>query len=410
LNLSDIKALDHIDPLRRCRDKFQLPKGTIYLDGNSLGALPKTVISRVNDVVELQWGQSLISSWNTHDWISLPSRVGTKIGRLIGAQDNTVICADSTSVNIFKLLSAAVRLAPNRRIILSDTGNFPNDLYIIQGVINFLDDKYELKLVAPEEIENSLTEDVAVAVLTEVDYRTGRRHNMAGLTSKAKSSDIKIIWDLCHSAGAFPVDLAECGVEFAVGCCYKYLNGGPGAPAFLYVTSELQDLIQPPLSGWMGHRAPFGFDLDYSPATGILRNLCGTPGVIAMSSLDAALDIWDDIDLQDVREKSQLMINLFAQLVAELCPNMGLSQITSFPEEQRGSQISFSHTHGYAIIQALIDRGVVGDFRDPDILRFGMTPLYISFDEVRQAVEIFADVLNKQIWDQPKFHRREAVT
>lgn len=414
MNKSEIAALDQNDPLRSHRDKFELPEDIIYLDGNSLGALPKGVADRLSDVVTQEWGKSLIKSWNVHDWYPQPGRVGDKIAKLIGAEQGSVVSADSTSVNLYKLLTAAVRLNedlnPGRRVILSDTGNFPNDLYVIQGLVDLLGDDYEMRLVAPEEIAHALTEDVAAAVITQVDYRTGRRHDMADLTARAKDRGIKVIWDLCHSAGAFPVDLAGSGAEFAVGCSYKYLNGGPGAPAYLYVTPDLQESIRPPLSGWMGHTSPFDFDLDYKPAKGIARNLCGTPSVLGMHALETALEVWEDVDLQLVREKSQRMIELFAGLVDELCPDGGFSRVTTFPEESRGSQISLGHPDGYAIMQALIDRGVIGDFRAPNILRFGMTPLYVSYSEIYQAVEILADIMATGSWDQPKYHARSAVT
>ena len=410
MNTDYIKSLDKEDPLQSHKKKFSLPDGIIYLDGNSLGALPKTVLTRITEVVNNQWGQTLIKSWNHFDWITLPARVGNKIGQLIGAEHNSVICADSTSVNLFKLLSAAAQLTPDRKVILSDTGNFPNDLYVIQGLIKQLNNNLELRLVEPEEISGALQEDVSVAVITEVDYRTGRRHNMANLTAISKTKGVKIIWDLCHSTGAFPVDLSCCGAELAVGCSYKFLNGGPGAPAFLYVSPELQDRIQPPLSGWMGHEAPFNFDLDYRPGEGVSRNLCGTPGIISMSALDVALDVWEDVDLQLVRQKSQKLFNLFSDLVTELCPETGLSLRTVFPEAERGSQIAFSHPQGYAIIQALIDHGVIGDFRAPDILRFGLTPLYLSFEEIHRAVVILSEIMQKKTWDQPKYHKRSLVT
>jgi kynureninase len=410
MRADQIKSLDKSDPLRTHREKFKLPDGIIYLDGNSLGALPKSALNRVNEVVNNQWGLSLISAWNDFDWINLPARVGNKIGQLIGAEHNSVICADSTSINLFKLLSAAVRLSPDRKVILSDTGNFPNDLYVIQGLIKQLDNNFQLRLVEPEEISEALREDVAVAVITEVDYRTGRKHNMATLTAISKNKGVKIIWDLCHSTGAFPVDLSGCEAELAVGCSYKYLNGGPGAPAFLYISPELQERVQPPLSGWMGHAAPFDFDLDYRPGDGISRNLCGTPGIISMSTLDAALDVWEDVDLQLVRQKSQKLFNLFADLVQELCSETELSLKTTFPEAKRGSQIAFSHPQGYAIIQALVDHGVIGDFRAPDILRFGLTPLYLSYEDIFRAVEILSDIMEKRTWDQPKYHKRSLVT
>jgi kynureninase len=410
MNKDSIDFLDKEDPLRSHKKKFNLPPGIVYLDGNSLGALPKTVTQHIMEVVNNQWGQTLISSWNEFDWINLPIKVGNKIGQLTGAEHNSVICADSTSINLYKLLSAATLLNPDRKVILSDTGNFPNDLYIIQGLVKQLNNNFELRLVEPEEISSALREDVSVAVITEVDYRTGRKHNMANLTAISKTKGIKIIWDLCHSTGAFPVDLSGCGAELAVGCSYKYLNGGPGAPAFLYVSPELQESIQPPLSGWMGHEAPFSFDLDYRPGNGVSRNLCGTPGIISMSALDAALDVWKDVDLKLVRQKSQKLFNLFDDLVKELCPETGLSLKTTFPESERGSQIAFSHPEGYAIIKALIDHGVIGDFRAPNILRFGLTPLYLSFGDVYRAVLILSEIMQKRIWDQPKYYKRSLVT
>ena len=414
MNKLDIDALDQADLLGSYRDKFDLPEGIIYLDGNSLGALPKGVAERVATVVKDEWGQSLIKSWNVHDWYPQPGRIGDKIARLLGAEKGTVVSADSTSVNLFKLLTAAVRLNvkthPERRVILSDTGNFPTNLYIIQGLVDLLGDGYEMRLVAPEEIAEALNDDIAAAVITQVDYRTGRRHDMAALTACAKAVGIKVIWDLCHSAGAFPIDLSGSGAELAVGCSYKYLNGGPGAPAYLYVAADLQESIRPPLSGWMGHTAPFDFDLAYKPAEGIARNLCGTPSVIGMCALETALEVWDDVDLNLVREKSQRMIELFAKTVDELCPDAGFSQVTIYPEAQRGSQISLGHPEGYAIMQALIDQGVIGDFRAPNILRFGMTPLYVSYGDIYRAVEILAEIMTTGLWDQPQYHARAAVT
>lgn len=405
-----ITGWDQNDPLQNFKEKFSLPEGVIYLDGNSLGALPKEVPARVNKVVEEEWGGSLIKSWNVHNWYPLPSKVGNKIAPLIGAEPDSVVSADSTSVNLYKLLTAAVRLCPDRKVILSDTGNFPNDLYVIQGLVDLLGDGYELRLVAPEEVGGALTDEVGIAVITEVDYRTGRRHDMADLNKTAKQHSIRVIWDLCHSAGAFPVKLQEAGSELAVGCSYKYLNGGPGAPAFLYVAPHLQEAIRPPLSGWMGHLSPFDFDLDYEPAEGVRRNLCGTPGVIGMSALDTALDIWAEVDLALVREKSQNMIELFASLVDENCGEYGFTKVTTFPEAERGSQISLGHDQGYAIMQALIDRGVIGDFRAPNILRFGMTPLYVSYADVYDAVITLADIMKTSAWDKPEFHARAAVT
>jgi kynureninase len=400
--------LDENDPLAEKRDAFTIPEGLIYLDGNSLGVLPAHVPARMQEVVRNEWGESLIRGWNTHDWIDLPQRVGDRIGRLIGAEPGSVVAGDSTSVNVFKVLAAALALRPERKVILSDNGNFPTDLYVASGLKDLLDKGHELKVVAPEDVSGAISEDVAVMMLTEVDYKTGRRHDMAALTENVHSAGALTLWDLAHSAGAFPVHLAEAGADFAVGCGYKYLNGGPGAPAFLYVAPRHQEEITPPMTAWMGHEAPFAFDLDYRPAAGVDRMRVGTPPVLSLSALDAALDVFDDVDMRDLRAKSVSLCELFIRQVEARCPDLRLAS----PREaaHRGSQVSFRFDEGYALMQALIAHGVIGDFRAPDIVRFGFTPLYISHGDVMRAVGILEDIMKNRLWDRDDYKTRQKVT
>ncbi|HET6158362.1 MAG TPA: kynureninase [Dongiaceae bacterium] len=410
ITLQDCRAMDETDPLARCRDSFALPEGVVYLDGNSLGALPKQAEQRVRDVMTRQWGQDLIKSWNLHDWIGAPARIGAKIARLIGAKPNEVVVADSTSLNVFKVLHAALRLQPDRRVILSDDGNFPTDLYMAQGLAKLLGDKHELKIVSSDEIASALNEDVAVLMLTEVDYRSGRLYDMAALTKVAHDKGALAFWDLCHSAGAFPVDLNRCGADFAVGCGYKYLNGGPGAPAFLFVAERWQASAEQPLFGWMGHDAPFAFDLDYRPRPGIDRFLVGTPPILSLTALEAGLDLFADVELPALRRKSGALGDLFIALVEQELPGRGLALASPRRTAERGSQVSFRHPEGYPIMQALIARGVIGDFRAPDILRFGFAPLYVSFADIWNAVAQLSAVLAGAEWQRPEFRRRAAVT
>ena len=406
----DVLNWDGEDPLAALRSQFQLSGNIIYLDGNSLGPLPRRTSARITKVVEEEWGEDLIRSWNKHGWIDLPQRCGKKIAELIGAAPEEVVVADSTSVNLFKLLAAALRLRPERRVILSDKGNFPTDLYVAQGLIELLDKGHELKLVEPEEVADSIDESVALVMLTQTDYRSGRIHDMQDITAKAHAAGALMLWDLEHSAGAFPVDLREANADFAVGCGYKYLNGGPGAPAFLFVAERLQDQVRPPLSGWMGHEAPFLFDRDYRPAEGIARNLCGTPAILSMSALDAGLDVIRSAGMAEIRRKSVRMTDLFIHLMESRCADFGFELFSPRDPEERGSQVSFSHAHGYPIMAALIERGVIGDFRAPNILRFGFTPLYLRYSDVWDAVEILREIMTDRSWDQPKFHKRLAVT
>lgn len=391
------------------RDLFHLPGGMIYLDGNSLGPMPKTASIRVQNMIENEWGALLIRGWNEAGWFTQPRKVGDRIARLIGAEPDSVTVGDTLSIRVFQALSSALDLAgSSRKIILSDTGNFPTDLYMAQGLIKSLNRGHQLKTVAPDAVENTLTKDVAVLMLTEVDYRTGRKHDMAALTAKARALGIITIWDLAHSAGALPVDLFGVGADFAAGCTYKFLNGGPGAPAFLYVAPRHANHISPILPGWMGHDNPFAFTLDYSPASGVERMRIGTPPVIAMAALEASLDIWDHIDMAALRAQSVLLGDLLISEVARACP--GLQLVSPRDGNQRGSQVSFAFDDGYAAIQALIARGVVGDFRAPNIMRFGICPLYIGEHDISLAAMHIAAVINGNEWDAPQFLNRNTVT
>ncbi|WP_299474848.1 kynureninase [uncultured Roseibium sp.] len=396
------------DDPRHKKDAFLIPEGVIYLDGNSLGVLPRHVPDRLSEVVRDEWGSSLIRAWNAHSWIDLPLRTGDRIGRLVGAPKGTVVACDSTSVNVFKVLSAALSLRPERKVILSDSGNFPTDLYVASGLKELLSKGHELKIVAPEDVEAALGDEVAVMMLTQVDYRTGRLHDMKELTRKAHEAGALAVWDLAHSAGAIEVDLVGAKADFAIGCGYKYLNGGPGAPAFLYVAPEHLDHVSSPLTGWMGHEAPFAFDLDYRPVNGIMRMTVGTPAILALSSLHAALDVFEDVDMADLRAKSISLSELFISQVETKCPDLTLASPRD--PQQRGSQVSFRFDEGYAAMQALIARGVIGDFRAPDVMRFGFTPLYLSHQDVVDAVDILAEILKTRSWDRPEYKTRAKVT
>lgn len=387
---------------------FNLPKGVIYLDGNSLGPLPKSAPARMQKVMTAQWGEMLIRGWNLAQWMDWPTRIGDRIGRLIGAEPGHVVMGDTLSIKVYQALASALQMNPKRRVILSDTGNFPSDLYMAQGLCATLGPEYRLKTVEPEAVEDAIDASVAVVMLTEVDYRTGRRHDMAALSAKAHAVGALIIWDLAHSAGALPVAVATGGADFAVGCSYKYLNSGPGGPAFIYVAPRHTGVVQPALSGWLGHDAPFAFDPDYRPGAGIERMRVGTPAVLQLAALDAALDAWDNVDMADLRAASLSLTDRFIAGVEAQCPDLTL--VTPRAHDRRGSQVSFRHPEGYAIMQALIANGVIGDFRAPDILRFGFTPLYIGVAEVRAAISILARIMSTRAWDRPEFKRRARVT
>jgi len=410
LNTDTVAALDATDQLAPFRDRFHLPNGVIYLDGNSLGPLPKGAAARVAQVVTEEWGDGLIRSWNSAGWMALPRRIGDKIGRLIGAHPGEVIVADSTSINLFKVLAGALKLNPTRRVIASERDNFPTDLYMAQGLIELLGGKHELRLVDADEITDAIDADTAVVMLTHVNYRTGRMHDMAAITQQAHQHGALVIWDLAHSAGAVPVDLNSVQADLAIGCGYKYLNGGPGAPAFVFVARQHQaDFVQP-LSGWLGHAQPFAFDVHYTPAEGIARAMCGTPPIISLAALECGVDIVLEADMTAMRAKSLALTDLFIALVEQTCVPHGLRLVTPRQHALRGSQVCFAHPDAYAIMQALIARGVIGDFRAPDILRFGFTPLYLRYADAWDAAHILADVLDTRAWDRPEFKQRATVT
>ncbi|SMC99569.1 kynureninase [Rhizobium sp. RU36D] len=392
----------------RTRALFHLPEGVVYLDGNSLGPLPLAAKERVALMMTDEWGELLIKGWNKAGWMMMPRRIGDRVGRLIGAAEGTVVMGDTLSIKVYQALASALDLVPERKVILSDSGNFPSDLYMAQGLISSLARGHELRIVDPEEVEAALDETVGVLMLTEVDYRTGRLHDMKVLTKKAHDVGAVAIWDLAHSAGALPVDLAGADADFAVGCTYKYLNGGPGAPAFIYVAPRHADKVKPALSGWLGHEKPFAFDLGYRPGGGIDRMRVGTPPILGLAALDAALDAWDGVDMGALRQKSIALCDLFVSEVERRCPMLTLGS----PRDghKRGSQISFLHEEGYAIMQALIDRGVIGDFRAPDAIRFGFTPLYIGEADVLKAVDILADIMDNRLWDSEQYKQRALVT
>jgi len=414
---ADCRALDAADPLASLRDLFEIPDGAVYLDGNSLGALPRATAARVQQVIREEWGRDLIQSWNKAGWIDLPGRVGDKIARLVGAGAGQLVVADSTSVNLYKVLSAAMTLQarerPAARVIVSERDNFPTDLYIAKSIARQFG--ATLELLEADKIEQRLGADVAVLMLTQVNYRTGRLHDMARLTARAHEHGTLAVWDLCHTAGALPVDLLGSHADFAVGCGYKYLNGGPGAPAFVWAHPRHVDVFEQPLSGWMGHAAPFEFTTDYRPAAGIARYTCGTPAIVSLAALECGVDTLLAAEplggMAALRKKSIALTELFAALVREYCAGHGLEFASPADASTRGSQICLSHAQmGYAVVQALIARGVVGDFRAPDILRFGFTPLYTRYLDVWRAVCHLREVLESGEWRRPEFNRRHAVT
>lgn len=406
-----ILALDAADKLAEVRQAFSLNEGQVYLDGNSLGVLPKKAISRAYEVVEQQWGRDLITSWNKHHWIDLPVQVGEKIAPLIGAAPGQVICCDSISVNLFKLIACALSMQPGRHKVLSQKDNFPTDLYMVEGLASLLgQNNCELALVDEGAIEAALDDSVAVLLLTQVNFRTGKIHPMKKLTELAHQKGILVIWDLAHSAGALPVHLDQCRADFAVGCGYKYLNGGPGAPAFVYAAKRHHDKLKQPLQGWMGHRQPFAFDHQYEAGSGMQCFLVGTPPVVSMSILDEALNVFDGISMSVVRHKSVALCESFIELLKSKGLFKDFTLVSPENSDRRGSQVAIAHPQAYAICQALISKGVIADFRAPDVLRFGFTPLYTSFDDVWRAVNHLKDVLLSQCYLEPEFQTKSKVT
>ena len=424
LTRDDCAALDRADPLAPLREQFHVPEGLVYLDGNSLGPLPRTAPARVAEVMEQEWGQGLIRSWNSAGWMTLPQRVGDKIARLVGAGPGELVVADSTSVNLYKALSAALQLAtesadaaPARRVIVSERDNFPTDLYMAESLAREHGGRLELLDAAdiPARLADGNGHDVAILLLTHVNFRTGRIHDMAALTQAAHAAGALTVWDLAHTAGALPVDLTAAQADFAVGCGYKYLNGGPGAPAFVWVRPALVNRTSQPLAGWIGHAAPFEFTPGYRPAAGIARYLCGTPPILAVAALECGVDTVLAAEslggMAALRAKSLELTRLFALLVRERCAGHGLRIVSPDEDARRGSQVSLARDEGaYAIVQALIERGVIGDFRAPDVLRFGFTPLYLRHVDVWDAAEQLRQVLDSGQWREPRFHQRQQVT
>jgi kynureninase len=408
VSLADVRALDAKDPLAGCRQRFQLPEGVIYLDGNSLGAMPKSVPPRIARAIEQEWAVGLIRSWNDADWYPAPQRVGGRIAQLIGAQSHEVIVADSISVNLFKVLISALRMKPNRKRILGEIGNFPTDVYIASGVAELMN--AEFVAVEPDSLLAAITEDVAIVSLTHVNYKSGKFYDMAAITARAHEVGALVVWDLAHTAGAMPCELNACNVDFAVGCGYKYLNGGPGAPAFVFVAERHHQALNQPLTGWHGHKKPFDFVHDYVPGDGMDRMLCGTAPQLGLIALEAALEAFDGVDMQQLRQKSIALTCLFVDLVDQELREFNFGLASPRDPGQRGSQVSLTHPQGYAIIQAHIARGVIGDFRAPNILRFGFASLYISFEDVWNSVLILKDIMASETWKRPQFMQKKAVT
>jgi kynureninase len=410
LSHDDLAGMDEADPLAWARDRFSLPEGVVYLDGNSLGALPTAAPGAVSDAVERAWGRDLIRSWNTNGWIDAPSRLGDRIAPLIGAQAGEVVVADSTSVNLFKLAAGALALRPGRSVILTEPANFPTDLYVLQSVAALHPGRVTLRAAPRSELAHALDEDVALVVLTHVHYKTAERWPMTAITRLAHAKGALTLWDLSHSAGALAIDLNAAGADLAVGCGYKYFNGGPGAPSFVFVAERHQAALESPIWGWMGHAAPFDFVDDHAHAPGIRRQLVGTPSILALAALEAGLATFDGIEMGQVEAKALAMGAALIDLVEERCGQFGLALASPRDGALRGSHVSFAHPEGYAIMQALIARGVIGDFRAPDILRFGLTPLYLRFIDLWDAVEHLREVLATRDYEQDRFRRRQAVT
>ena len=407
----ELRERDRVDPLARFRARFRLPPGVLYLDGNSLGPPPRTVAERLEALVSEEWGRDLIASWNRHGWFELPERVGARIAPLLGVASDEVIAADSVSVNLFKLLGALLERAGGRRVLLADRGNFPTDLYLAEGLAGLLRERgVRLRLVDPDEFEASLGPEVAVATRTQVDFRTGRMRDLRRETAAARRHGTPVVWDLSHSAGALALDLHRDGVEFAVGCGYKYLNGGPGAPGFLFVQRGLQDSLVSPLRGWMGHARPFDFEMAYRPAPGMRRFLAGTPPVLGLIALEEGLRVFEGVDLAALREKSEALGDLFLDLADRWLAGFGVVPASPRDARERGSQVSFRHPDAFRVVKALIARGVVGDFREPDLMRFGLAPLYLRFEDIREAARALARVLESGEYRDPRFGRRETVT
>jgi kynureninase len=403
-------ARDSADPLRGIRDRFVLPEGLIYLDGNSLGPMPRAAAGILNRTIEQEWGQDLIRSWNSAGWFDMPVRLGDRVGALLGAAPGQTVVCDTTSINLYKAIHAAIGLRPDRNVVIAETESFPTDLYIIEGAMKSAGRPIKRRLIGADgaSVEALLDRNVAVAVLSHVNYRTGELLDMATITRQIHDTGALVVWDLCHSIGVAEIAFDRDAVDFAVGCTYKYLNGGPGSPAFISVAKSHQATAQHPLSGWWGHAAPFAFDRDFRPDAGIKRFLCGTQPILSLRGVDVALDAMEGIEIAALRQKSLALTELFMSRVSALLP--GLDIVTPRQPSLRGSQVGISFDRGYAVIQAMIDRGVIGDFRTPDLMRFGFAPLYVRFVDVWDAAETLADCINAKVWRDPRFSRQLDVT
>ena len=415
ITLEQCQQWDAADILAPLKNQFELPQGVIYLDGNSLGAKPKKAAEKALAVINQQWGTDLINSWNKAGWWDLPVRLGNKIGKLIGANDNETVVTDTTSLNLFKVLASAIGIQKqkdnHRKVIIAERDSFPTDLYMIEGFMAMINQGYELKLIdQPTTLPDIVTDDTAVIVLSHVNYRTGYLHDMAAVNQLAHKHGALVIWDLCHSIGAVPIDLNGSDSDFAIGCTYKYLNGGPGAPAMLWAHSQYQTAFNQPLSGWWGHAKPFDMAVNYTPAGNVRRFLCGTQPIVSMNLIECGIDIFLQTDMQALRKKSLHLTDLLIQLIEQECSGFDLTLITPREHHHRGSHVSIRHPHGYEIVQALIARGVIGDYREPEVIRLGVTPLYLSSVDIWQAVQHLKEVLQTQQWAQPQFQTRRQVT
>jgi len=412
LTREDFTSLDKIDPLAKVRDEFSLPQNLIYFDGNSLGPLPKCTIHTLETMIQKEWGNGLISSWNKENWINMPRELGNKIAPLIGAKSGEVVVVDSTSVNLFKILTSALLLNKNRSVIVSEAENFPSDLYILEGVNKMFGESYERHLIeeGDYEIDKYIDTSTAVVMLSHVNYKTGLISDIKRITSIAHEKGALVIWDLSHSVGVMPLYLHDCGVDFAVGCTYKHLNGGPGAPGFLYVHKSLIEKVSQPLTGWMGHIQPFEFVVNYQPANDICKYICGTPPIIAYKAIESGLTVFEQVSMNVVREKSIKLSEMFIQLMQQECIKFGFELFSPRNAEQRGSQVSFTHGNGFSIMQTLISHSVVGDFRQPNILRFGFSPLYMRFEDVWDAVICLREIMQTKEWQSEQFNKRGYVT
>ena len=406
----ELEELDRKDSLKAFRNEFSLPKGILYFDGNSLGALPKATPDRINEVVAEEWGNKLVTSWNSAGWFSLPETIGNKIAQLIGADEGEVVCVDGTGLNIYKLHSVALKMRRGRKVILMEGSNFPTDAYVTQGLIEQLGLHHEIRFVEKDDILDAITKDVALVSLTQVHYKLGHLLDMKAITQKAHDVGALVMWDLCHSAGALPLDLNQCDVDFAVGCTYKFLNGGPGAPAFLFVANRHQGKETQPLTGWWSHQQPFAFERDYQPKEGIGQFLSGTQPIVSLAPVEVGVDMLLRADMSEVRRKSLALGDAFIRLVNEHLSEFGFTLVTPPTAEERGSQISLRSEHGYPIMQALIEVGVIGDFRAPDVMRFGLTPLYTRYTDVWDAVMKLKFIMEADIWKAKRFEGISEVT